>query len=117
MIAVTYNQKSYIRECLDSIIGQQTRFPFEVIVHDDASTDGTREIVEEYAVKFPDVVVPVLEEENQYQFPCFGALYENVRRKVQGKYIACLDGDDFFCDNEKLQLQYEALEAHPDCSM
>ena len=63
---ITYNQKDYIRQCLDGFVMQRTNFRFEAIVHDDASTDGTAEIVREYAEKYPDIVKPIFETENQY---------------------------------------------------
>ena len=63
---LTYNHKKYIRQCLDGFVMQKTTFCFEAIVHDDASTDGTAEIVREYAEKYPDIIKPIYEEENQY---------------------------------------------------
>lgn len=107
---VTYNQENYIAECLESLVTQQTSFKFEIIVGEDCSTDTTRAIVQNYVEKYPDLIVPLFYESN------VGAV-ENLRQtylKAKGKYIAHMDGDDLaMCD--KLQKQFEALEANPDC--
>ncbi len=116
VLCTTFNHRNYIRRCLDSIVCQKTDFRFEVIVHDDASTDGTREIVREYAEKYPDLLIPILQEENQYSKgndfieSCMVPL-------ASGKYFILFEGDDFFSDPDKLRLQAEALEAHPECSV
>ena len=64
---LTYNQKEYIKNALDGFIMQETTFPFEVIVHDDASTDGTTDIIKEYAKNYPDIIKPMIEKDNQWQ--------------------------------------------------
>jgi glycosyltransferase involved in cell wall biosynthesis len=107
---VTYNQESYIAECLESLVTQQTSFKFEIIVGEDCSTDGTRAIVQQYVEQYPDLIVPLFYEEN------VGAV-ENVKRvykAAKGKYIAHMDGDDMALPN-KLQRQFDILEANPDC--
>ena len=109
---VTFNQKDYIRECLDSLISQVTNFKFEIIVGDDGSTDGTAEIVADYARKYPDLVIPILHEKN------IGAVANiiSVYKKAQGKYIAHVDGDDFALPN-KLQKQADILDDYSSCSI
>ncbi len=113
---ITYNHIKYIRRCLESLVNQKTDFRYEIIVHDDNSTDGTREIVQEFAERYPDLVIPVLEAENQFSK---GIRFVKSRMLpiTHGKYLVECEGDDCWCDPEKLQLQVEALEAHPDCSI
>lgn len=107
---VTYNQKNYIRECLQSLVSQETIFPFEIIVGDDASTDGTAEIVREFANQHPNLIKIVLHKEN-----CgFSKNYFSVHNMAEGEYIAHLDGDDFALVG-KLQMQADFLDKHLDC--
>jgi glycosyltransferase involved in cell wall biosynthesis len=109
---VTYNQKNYLRECLDSLVSQETDFEFEIIVGDDASTDGTSDIVKEYAKKYPELIVSVLHDRN------IGAVANMiyVYRLAKGKYIAHMDGDDFAFP-QKLKIQVHRLEENPDCNI
>lgn len=109
---VTYNQSNYIRECLESIVNQKTTFAFEVIVGDDASTDGTREIVQEFSKKHPNLVRLVLHAEN------VGATknYFSVHSIAKGEYIAHLDGDDYALPG-KLQMQSDFLDQNLQCSL
>jgi glycosyltransferase involved in cell wall biosynthesis len=115
---ITYNHAPYIRQCLDGFLMQQTTFPFIVIIHDDASTDGTEEILREYAAKYPDIIIPLYEKENQYSK--YGHLM-TVRKQmdplIKGKYIALCEGDDYWTDPLKLQKQVDFLESHPEHSM
>lgn len=109
---VTYNQEKYIGQCLQSLVDQQTDFPFEIIVGDDCSTDGTREIVEEFRQKYPKLIRTVFRETN------IGAVANlvDVYKRASGKYIAHMDGDDFASPN-KIQQQVEALESNKDCTI
>ncbi len=113
ILCICYNQEEYIRETLDGFIMQETDFPFEVIVHDDASTDSTSKIVKEYAKKYPDKIVPWIEKENQFSKNNSGFVTEMYRR-AKGKYVIPCEGDDYWTDKEKLQLQVDFLEKHPD---
>lgn len=109
---VTYNHENYIAECLESLVTQQTSFKFEIIVGEDCSKDSTRAIVQQYAEKYPDLIVPLFYEKN------VGAV-ENVKqvyKKARGKYIAHIDGDDMALPN-KLQKQFTKLEENLDCSI
>ncbi len=105
----TYNHEPYIRECLDGFVMQQTNFRFEAIVHDDASTDGTADIIREYAEKYPDIIKPIFETENQYS-KHDGSLERIMNEACTGKYIALCEGDDYWTDPLKLQKQVDILE-------
>lgn len=113
---LTYNHAPYIRECLGGFLMQKTDFPIEIIVHDDASTDGTQEILREYASKYPDLFHLILQTENQYSKGVNVSL-EYLLPKVQGEYIAFCEGDDYWTDPNKLQKQADVLDAHPDYSL
>lgn len=107
---LTYFHEKYIRDCLEGIIRQETSFPFEVIVGDDCSEDGTRNILREYAEKHPDIFKLVLRPEN---IGATNNLYDLLTR-AKGKYIAGLEGDDYWTDSHKLQKQVDFLEQHPE---
>lgn len=116
IVCITYNHEPYIRQCLDGFMMQQTDFPFEVLIHDDASTDRTAEIIREYAAKYPDIIKPIYQTENQYSKGVkIGVTYLYPRAK--GKYIAECEGDDYWTDPLKLQKQVDFLEEHPDYSL
>lgn len=111
--SITYNHEKYIRQCLDGFLMQKTDFPFEVIIHDDASTDKTADIIREYEAKYPNIIKPIYQKENQYSKGveiCNTYVYP----KAQGKYIALCEGDDYWIDPLKLQKQVDFLEGHPD---
>lgn len=115
VFCTAYNHKPYIAETLESFLSQKTDFPFEVLVTDDASTDGTTDVLYEYAEKYPDVIRFFHQEENR--FSRGGNLYEEVMYpNARGKYIAYCEGDDYWCDSTKLQQQVDFLEANPDYS-
>lgn len=109
---LTYNHEPYIRQCLDGFVMQKTNFRFEAIVHDDASTDGTAAIIKEYAERYPDIIKPIFEIENQYS-KRDGSLTRIMNSHMHGKYIAMCEGDDYWIDPLKLQKQVDFLEAHP----
>ena len=113
---LTYNHSGFIRQCLEGFVNQKTHFRFEAIVHDDASTDGTDEIIKEYAEKYPDIIKPIYESENQYSKKD-GSLARIINAHLKGKYVAMCEGDDFWTDPYKLQKQVDYLEAHPQCVM
>lgn len=113
---LTYNHEPYIRQCLDGFVMQKTNFRFEVIVHDDASTDGTTDIVREYAIKYPDIIKPIYEVENRYS-KNDGSLQRMMDEHSTGKYIAICEGDDYWTDPNKLQKQFDILETHKECSI
>ena len=106
---ITFNHAAYIKQCLDGFLMQECDFKFEVLIHDDASTDGTSEIIRQYQERYPEVIKPILQKENQYSkgVRSIGVIYNMTRAK--GKYIAICEGDDFWIDKHKLQNQYEIL--------
>lgn len=106
----THNQERFIREALDSVLRQHTAFPFEIIISDDASSDGTVAILQEYQMQYHDKIRLLLSETNS-------GGPENLKRVIEAsnaKYVTCLDGDDFYTDDYKLQKQVDVLEAHPE---
>ena len=113
---ITYNHAPYIRQCLEGFVMQKTNFRFQAIVHDDASTDGTTEIVREYAEKYPDIIVPIYETENQWS-KHDGSLLRCMLPLMTGKYWAECEGDDYWIDPLKLQKQVDFMESHPDYGM
>lgn len=113
---MTYNHEKYIADALDGFLMQETDFPFEILVHDDASTDGTADIIREYERKYPHIMKPVYETENQYS-KHDGSLGRIVNGLTRGKYIATCEGDDFWTSPNKLQLQIDYMLNNPDCSM
>ena len=115
--SITYNHAPFIRQCLDGFLMQQCNFPIEIIINDDCSTDGTTEIIREYAEKYPDKIFPIFHEENLYTQGVRGMFQKFVFPKARGKYIALCEGDDYWTDPLKLQKQVDFLESHPDYSM
>lgn len=113
---ITYNHEPYIAQALDGFLMQKTNFPFEVIVHDDASTDKTAEIIREYEKKFPKIIKPIYESENQYS-KHDGSLERIVNSALRGKYVAMCEGDDYWIDENKLQMQVDFLEGNPEYGM
>ncbi len=107
---LTYNQKKYVRQALDSIIMQKVNFQYEVIVGDDGSTDGTQDILREYDRKYPGVFQLVLRKKN------IGVTRNNyeLKHRARGKFFACIEGDDYWIDENKLQIQVDFLETHPE---
>ncbi|MBQ6204740.1 MAG: glycosyltransferase [Prevotella sp.] len=114
---LTYNHAPYIRQCLDGFVMQKTSFYFEAIVHDDASTDGTQDIIREYEKKYPNIIKPIYQKENQYSKSKHGNITNLISSKCKGKYIAICEGDDYWTDPYKLQKQVDYLESHPKCGM
>lgn len=113
---LTYNHEQYIRDAFEGFLMQQTNFIFEVIVFDDASTDGTSEIVREYAKKYPDVIKAFIAKTNTFgQAKRSEFIRDWQRRFFKGKYMAFCEGDDYWIDPYKLQIQIDYMENHSDC--
>lgn len=110
VLCITYNHEKYIAQALDSFLMQETTFPVEIVVGEDCSSDNTLSVVEGYRNKFPEIIKVIASQSN-------GGAVENFRRTLKackGKYIAICEGDDYWTDNQKLQIQVEFLEANPD---
>src|SRR5690554_6640453 len=112
----TFNQASFISQAIESFLSQKTSFKFEIIIHDDASTDGTASIVKKYEQEHPNLIKAIYQKKNQYSqgikpWPNF------VFPIARGKYIALCEGDDYWTDPFKLQKQVDFLEANMDVSL
>lgn len=112
-----YNHRNYIKQTLDSILIQKVTFPYEIVIHDDASTDGTTEIIKEYESRYPDIIRCKYQMENQRSQGYMSATWDCHFNMCTGKYCAMLEGDDYWSDPYKLQRQYDYMEAHPECSL
>lgn len=108
ILCMAYNHEKYIKDALEGFINQKTNFRYEVIVHDDASTDKTAEIIKEYVKRYPDIIKPILQKENQYSQGNY--IEKIIQPYAKGKYIAICEGDDYWCDDNKLQMQIDVLE-------
>lgn len=116
IVCTTYNHVLFVRQCLNGITTQKTNFLFEVIIHDDASDDGTVEIIKEYEKKYPEIIKPIYQRENQYSKKV--DIYETyIYPRAKGKYIAICEGDDYWIDENKLQMQVDFLENNPEYTM
>ncbi len=113
VVCITYNQEGYIRDAVEGFLMQETNFPFEIIIHDDASTDNTPEIIKEYHSRYPDIIKPIFQKENQYSKGEFKpSVY--AAGYSSGEYIALCEGDDYWISSQKLQIQIEAMQKHPE---
>lgn len=113
---IAYNAEKYISQTIESFLMQECDFKYEILIHDDASTDNTATIIKEYEKKYPSIIHGIYQTENQYS--------KGVRinmvflyPKAKGKYIALCEGDDFWIDSKKLQMQVDSLENNPCCHM
>lgn len=113
IIVLTYNHAPFIRNCLDSLLMQKTDFSFEIIIHDDASQDGTTDIIKDYESAHPNLIRPIYETENQFSKTRRFA-FDKMAKIAKGKYIAFCEGDDFWTDSNKLQRQVNFLNQHED---
>ncbi len=114
---ITFNHKKFIEQALDSFLLQETSFPFEIIVHDDLSTDGTIDIIKKYEIKYPHIIKPIYQKENQYSQGINMIPHTFVFPKAKGKYIAFCECDDYWTGVSKLEQQFNFLETHPEYSV
>ena len=116
---ITYNHELYIRDAIEGFLSQRTNFKYEIIIHDDASTDRTADIIREYEQKYPNLIRGIYQTENQFACnqPSVEWLWEIQAHNCNGKYIASCEGDDYWIDMKKLQVQVNYLETHPKCIM
>ena len=112
---VTYNQEDYIAYTIESVLGQETDFPFEILICDDHSTDRTVRIIRNYQRHYPEKIRLILNDHNLGVRRNF--LKSLNPRDCRGRYIALLDGDDYWMDRDKLKKQVSFMEAHPECSL
>lgn len=117
--SLVYNHEPYLRDCLEGFVMQQTTFPFVAVVHDDCSTDGSAAIIREYAEKYPHIIKPVYETENQYSKPGkpLRRIMDEACGRYGAKYYALCEGDDYWTDPHKLQKQVDFMDSHPEYSM
>lgn len=116
ILCLTYNHRNYIHDALRGILIQKTSFPFEIVIHDDASTDGTSEIIREYQKKYPRIIKTIIQKENQWSQGKHHVIL-NATHAASGEFLAICDGDDFWISAEKLSLQIDSLRANPECSI
>ena len=115
ILCLTYNHENYIEEAIDSFLMQETNFPFEIIIHDDTSTDNTVNKIKTYAERYPHIIKTILQKENQYSQGKRVALF--LYEKAKGKYYAVCEGDDYWIDSKKLQIQIDLMKQNPECHM
>lgn len=113
---LSFNHEKWLRKCLESICTQKTDFEFSVLIHEDCSTDNSRAVVEEFENKYPDKIQAIYQQENQYS-KGINIVQRYVIPAIQTKYFAICEGDDYWCDEKKLQKQVDYLENHPECNM
>lgn len=116
VICLVYNHEKFLDKCLEGFVKQKTNFKYEVFVHDDKSTDCSKEIIMRYHEKYPDVIVPIYQEVNQYSLG-IPIISDIILPRVNGKYIAICEGDDYWCNYDKLQIQFDYMESHNECSI
>ena len=116
ILCTVYNHEKYLSKCLDNLLKQETNFKYEIIIHDDNSSDKSKNIIKQYHKKYPNIIVDIIQNENKYS-KGINIYYDILAPKINGKYIAICEGDDFWCDSRKLQKQYDFMEKHLDCSL
>ena len=116
IVCNVYNHENYLRKALESFVSQKTNFAYEVLIHDDASTDHSAEIIKEFEEKYPQIIKPIYQTENQWSK---GIHVTNVFQypRAEGEYIAFCEGDDYWIDDQKLQKQADYMDSHPDCAI
>ena len=115
VFCITYNHVNFIRDAIEGFLMQETTFPVEIFIHDDASTDGTAEIVKEYAEKYPKLFWTVLQTENQWSKG--NCNFTKWMQEQRGEFVALCEGDDYWIAKEKVQKQVEILDQNPKYSM
>lgn len=118
IFCLTYNHVDYIQDTLEGFIKQKTNYRYNVFVYDDASTDGTSQILLEYQNKYPELFRVYISEYNRFKDRNMKKfIYDLKVKNLTAKYVAMCEGDDYWTDENKLQMQVDYMEAHPECSM
>ena len=115
VICLVYNHEKYLRKCLDGFVSQECDFKYEVLIHDDASTDSSASIIREYEEKYPEIIKPIYQTENQHS-KGIKISKTHLLPKARGEYLAWCEGDDFWTSPHKLQKQVDFLDANQDYS-
>lgn len=113
VMCTAFNHEEYIRQALEGMVNQKTDFEYEILVNDDVSSDGTADIIREFEAKYPEKVRAFFPEKNLYS-QGIDIYYHTFFPSARGKYVAFCEGDDYWCDETKLQQQVDFLEAHPE---
>ncbi|PMO31942.1 glycosyltransferase family 2 protein [Vibrio breoganii] len=113
IVCTTFNHESYIEDAIIGFLMQETNFAFEIIIHDDASTDKTVERIKYYSALYPNIIRPIYQTENQYSKGAFKAT-PYAATFAKGRYVAICEGDDYWCCSNKLQIQYDSLNDNKD---
>ncbi len=116
ILCITYNHEEYISKAIDSFLEQETNFPYEIIIHDDASTDKTPEIIKAYNAKYPNIIKPIFQTENQLSKHKKNPLLI-AASCANGEYIALCEGDDYWTDSKKLTIQITEMQKNPNCDI
>lgn len=116
ILCTVYNHEQFLRKCLDGFVNQRTDFKYEIVIHDDNSTDDSGSIIKEYEQRYPDLFIAIYSDENRYS-KGIRIVQDILFPITHGKYIALCEGDDYWISEDKLQLQYDYMEAHPECSL
>lgn len=116
IICNTYNHEKYIEQAIQGFIKQQTEFNYEILIHDDASTDNTVKIIKKYEDRYPEIIKPIYQQKNQYSID-FNNILQIQFQRAKGKYIAFCEGDDFWIDIRKLSKQVHVLNHHPELDL
>ncbi len=117
ILCLTYNHKKFIKQAVNSFLMQKTDFDFEILIHDDASTDGTVDILKEYKAKYPEKVRIVLSKKNKYRQGERGLFFKYLIPLARGKFIATCEGDDYFTNKNKIQYQVDYMRENPGCTV
>jgi glycosyltransferase involved in cell wall biosynthesis len=113
---ITYNHENYIEDALRGFLVQKTNFPFEILIHDDASTDKTRGILKKYYSIYPNIIKLIIRDENQYSVTKFSFL-EEIFTQCKGEYLAICEGDDYWTSCDKLQIQVDSMKSYPEVNL
>jgi glycosyltransferase involved in cell wall biosynthesis len=119
ILCFSYNQKNYVKDAIEGMLSQKTNFDYQIFVIDDASTDGTTEILKDYAQRYPNLIALALAKENTFKSDRKKKIYKELRKliAIKVKYIAICEGDDYWTDNLKIQIQVDYLESNNNCQM